>query len=134
MSLEQFAEPIRAAHLRYAVHEWLVKQNEKSVLAEIHGGGKIPASVLFDYGEQFPPAFFPAHAAAASSVRSISTSKFGLGEWPSFSAGVIPVQRKKTLSPTAKYLFFAWARACIRASVIPARLPIRTSECSLPSI
>ncbi len=60
MSFEQFAEAIRAAHLRYALHEWHVEQNEKTVLAEIHGGGKIPAPVLFDNAEQFARVFFPA--------------------------------------------------------------------------
>src|SRR5712664_1127908 len=105
MSFEQFAEAIRATHLRYALHEWHVEQNEKAVLAEIDGGGKIPAPVLFDNAHQLARVFFPAHAAAVSASRSISTSKFGEGECPSFSA-----------------------------RVIPARLPIRTRECSFPSI
>ena len=60
MSFEQFAETIRAAHLRYALHEWHVEQNEKTVLAEIHGGGKIPAPVFLHDAEQFPRVFFPA--------------------------------------------------------------------------
>src|SRR5438034_6893270 len=131
MSFEQFREPTTTARSSDTVKEWLIEQNKKTVLAEINGGGKIPAPVRPDDFHQLARGF-PNHAAAvfsaASSSRSISNSKFGLGECPSSSGGVIPVQRKKTLSPTAKYLFFAPASASMRASVIPARLPIRTSE------